>query len=705
MSVDLYALLIGAEFYFPNLTEEGTIFPSLKGCVRDITRVEEELLKTRLSVPPERILKLRASNPGDGSKKPPEPPAEWPTYENITAKFDELIAMAPPKSQVYIHYSGHGGRATSIWKDLKGSNGIDETIVPINIEDVAFSRYLRDLELARLIRKMVDKELVVTVVLDSCHSGGMTRGDGNDIGIRGSAIIDTRERPLDQEPSRVASREELIDNWKGMTAKATRSVKANSGWLPEPNGYVLLAACKESESAIEFAFNGSGRSGALTHWLLHALQEMGPHISWKQVHDRVLAKINSQFASQTPQLEGEVDRQVFGLQQVPPVYAVRVLQFDQPDKRVKLNTGEALGAAIDAGYAIFPANTSDFTDTTKRLAVAKLTAPGATESWAKITDSVANLDLQGGEQAVLVDSGVAALRGRVRLVTEPPPPSKAEREAALLAIETAIQQFGQGFLKIVNQNEATNYQVAISEEGFYEILDAQGKPFNNMRPALKISDAKAAETIVARLRHLYKFHTVEQLRNADVLSPLAGKLTIEVFKAPADAKSFQAPAVAPEPLIGAGGQRTIEIGQSFYLHVRNNSAIDLNIAILDLDSAWSITQVMPPPKLGLETFPLGKNEELWLSFKAKLEPQYETGAEILKVFAAIGPARFRFLELPNLDEPFVSRTTRGLTAASNVMEQLMSEFNDDQPHTRSVELEVGASAEWIVAEVALHLHR
>ena len=38
------------------------------------------------------------------------------------------------------------------------------------------ARYLRDVELAHLLSAMVAKGLVVTVVLDSCHSGGATRG-------------------------------------------------------------------------------------------------------------------------------------------------------------------------------------------------------------------------------------------------------------------------------------------------------------------------------------------------------------------------------------------------------------------------------------------------------------------------------------------------------------------------------------------------
>jgi hypothetical protein len=702
MSESIYALLIGAGFYFPNMTETGATFPSLQGCVRDITRVEKELLIGRLQVPPEHILTLKASEAG--KDKPDEPPEQWPTYDNIVAKFQELINMAQPGSQVYIHYSGHGGRATSRYKEVKGQDGIDETIVPIDIQDVAASRYLRDLELARLLKVMADKGLAVTLVLDCCHSGGLTRGGGQDIAVRGGMGIDTYERPRDKEESLVAPHAELIRNWREMSAAATRSITASSGWLPEPTGYVMLAACKENELAVEYAFNGTGRSGALTYWLLHALQEMGPGFSWKQVHDRILGKINSQFVRQTPQLEGEAGRQVFGLTQIPPVYAVRVLQYDSAHARVELNTGQALGAAEGAGFAIFPANSTDFTKVKERLAVAEITQLGATQSWARITESITPLNLQGGEQAVLIDSGVTAVRGQVRLVEEPPPPPAPERMAALQAVEDAMTQHGRGFLVKVGKDKTANYQVAISKAGEFEILDAQGTPFTNLRPALTISDPGAAEKVVGRLKHLYKYHTVEQLRNPDIVSPLAGALTVKAFKAPPEAVSFVAPPQPPEPLDSPGGTPLVTSGDRIYVLIKNNSALDLNIAMLDLDSNWGIAQVLPPASYNKDTLLLESKKELWPVMNMKIPQGYNEGRDTLKVFATIGSASFRFLELPALDQQFQSLRSKGRTARG-VLEQLLAAFNDDMHRTRNASLEVQASAEWVVGEVTLHIRQ
>ncbi|MEG4419920.1 hypothetical protein QUA70_15235 [Microcoleus sp. LAD1_D5] len=47
--------------------------------------------------------------------------------------------------------------------------GLDEALVPTDIGQPN-SRYLRDLELAKLLEERVEKELVVTLVLDPANS-------------------------------------------------------------------------------------------------------------------------------------------------------------------------------------------------------------------------------------------------------------------------------------------------------------------------------------------------------------------------------------------------------------------------------------------------------------------------------------------------------------------------------------------------------
>src|SRR5690606_13054979 len=158
--------------------------------------------------------------------------------------FKKIAEMAQPGDQVYIHYAGHGGRTATIDRRHKGEDGIDEALVPMDIGN-SEARYLRDIELAKLLNDMAKKGLKVTAVLDSCHSGRMVRDGNVGVAVRGLSIVDTTPRPAE---SLVAPLEELIGNWDdlGDGSGPTRKLAVGSGWLPVPRGFVLLAACRPS---------------------------------------------------------------------------------------------------------------------------------------------------------------------------------------------------------------------------------------------------------------------------------------------------------------------------------------------------------------------------------------------------------------------------------------------------------------------------
>ena len=89
-----------------------------------------------------------------------------------------------------------------------------------------------------LMKKMVDKGLVVTLVIDCCHSGGTVRGEYAN--IRGLDTIDETERPIS---NLVASPEELTQYWQSLTQQqpdtlraVTRKGTSVAGMLPEVEG-------------------------------------------------------------------------------------------------------------------------------------------------------------------------------------------------------------------------------------------------------------------------------------------------------------------------------------------------------------------------------------------------------------------------------------------------------------------------------------
>jgi hypothetical protein len=697
---ELYALLIGIDCYLPNKLPGGGYYPSLHGCVRDINHVEE-FLKSRLDLSDEHILKLTASN--SGSDKPSESKDKWPTYENMVSHFKKLSTIAKPGDQVYIHYSGHGGRTNTKFPELKGPNGLDESLVPTDIGN-SEARYLRDIDIAYLLKEMVDKGLIVTIAFDSCHSGGATRGR-NIAAIRGLDIIDTTERPME---SLVASDKELADTWS-LTQDAKRDINLGSGWLPKSNGYVLLAACRPSESACEYPFEGREINGALTYWLLSSLNELlkgkSYGITYKQLHDRILAKVHSQFANQTPMLEGDGSRVVFGSDHVKPQYAVTVMNVDSDKKQVLLNAGQAHGIKKGAYFDIYPPDTVDFTQFDKRLATAKVVELGSTDSWAEF--SILNkATIVQGAQAVLLDPGSVLLIKKVHLVKNDKLPLEINQDAALGKVKNAIEDAK--WVELAKENENAEYQVAINCDSEFEIWDCVGQAFENLRPPLRISDPQSPSKLVQRLVHLARYHAIGQLSNCDPNSPVANKLIVELTGMQKEYDPADPP--QPQPFENSGDIQSIKVGEWTFLRIRNNlpsgrendpSRI-LNIAVLDMQPGWGIKQVYPS---GIEPFePLDPGKEIIIPLQANLPAGYKKGKDTLKVFATIGTTNFRWLELPPLDKTQArSVTTRG--GPTNPLEELFAAVTEEAPKMRDVDAATYPSREWVTAQVEIHMHQ
>ncbi|MBV9924331.1 MAG: caspase family protein [Acidobacteria bacterium] len=670
----LHCLLIGVDCYMPNRLPDGGCYQSLAGCVRDIGRVETFLKK--LGVPDAQITKLTATD--TGAETPSEPEDRWPTYENIVAAFQRLIRDAREGEQVYVHYSGHGGRTVTGFPELKGADGLDESLVPTDIGR-AGTRYLRDVEMAYLLQQMVEKKLVATIVFDSCHSGGATRGLGGAT-ARGIPSIDTTERPAE---SLVATREELARVWRAVPPGRTRNAELGARWVPEMDSVLLLAACRANEVANETEFAEGERNGALTYWLLDSLKQVGSGLTFKMLHDRILGKVRAQFPSQTPQLHGDGARVVFDVNRAPRPASVRVLEVDRARYRLKLEAGKAQGVGAGSNFAVYAAQAADFTNAAERLALASVTSVEATTSWAELADGGDLSSVEEGAQAILLDAGALKLRGRIRLVKQDGLPASFSQEAALQKAAAEIE--GSNWVRAAKDGEGADYQVAVNANGEYEVWDATGQLISNLRPALKVEDADAAAGLVKRLVHLTKYRNVKLIDNSDAHATLARQLTVEL-------EGAEAP----------GGEYVLEVGESATLRVTNNSPKVLNLTIFDLQPDWGVKKVYPSDA-DSEILDPGRSLELPLT-DVSLPEGYAEGVDAVKVFATVEPTSFNWLELPALDQPNVRSLKR---SPSNPLEQLMAGFAADAPppNLRAFNLNAPAAATWTAAQLEFRVRR
>ncbi|MDX2228278.1 MAG: caspase family protein [Leptolyngbyaceae cyanobacterium bins.349] len=708
----LHVLLIGIDYYKPN-----RLYKSLQGAVRDINLVET-FLKETFKIPVERIRKLISPNPDDPALAHLQSsPAQEPTYANLVKAFADITQTAQPGDQVYIHYSGHGGRATTIYPNLKQgtTDQMDEGLVPMDIGDTAEGRYLRDIEMNTLLKRMTEKGLIVTVVLDSCHSGGSTRGDAD---IRSSTEPDRLERSPE---SLVASRAELEHNWLELTATPTDERVAG---LPQTRDYVLLAACRPNEYAYEYAVNGGQeRHGALTYWMIDTLTSVatsGQPLTYKLLHDRVNAQIQSKFPQQLPMLVGDSDRLVFGSDTWSTPFTVTVIKVVSATQ-VTLNAGQAQGLSRGTRFSIYPYKTTDFTQKERQVAIVELTRVDASESSARVVPPAeggiaTNGTLEPGAPAIMVAAPVDLIQ-RVRFTEhkvageqdhELPAHFVDRQKDALDKVRQALA--GNGWVVEEQDGESAFYQVAIDREGNYEIC--KNIPIPNLRPPLSIDDPTAPQRVVDRLVHLTKYQAVASLDNSS--SKLAKTLMVEVLRE--DGQPFadtSTIAIASGDIIG--------------LRLSNQGPQPLKVAVLDLEPTWEISQI---PIGGLQTmfFALepGATENILLQMTIPDDAAYGRSQETIKVFAVQkGLADFRWLTLPPLDEPPETRgamltndlqgvaaevATRGaepegINPLNDLLAMIGADLDQAPITSKAASVVVDPTQEWVTKQVQIVVER
>ena len=688
-----YALLIGIDNY-QSIPTYSAIYKNLGGCVRDIAKVKAYLQKT-LEIPPEHIWELIApvSETNQYASIKAAENNLLPTYKNIVRAFSEVTDAANPKDRVYIHYSGHGGRATTVYGDLKGGVKHDESLVPMDVADEN-SRHLRDVEITTLLKRLTDKGCIVTVIFDSCHSGDATRGD---YAIRGSKEIDTKDSKIE---SLVASEAELIANWE-------EANKSQGVWLPQANEYVFIGACLDTEVAYECRIDGE-KCGALTHWMLNTLTALPQGSTYQMLFERINAKVRSELRErQTPVLLGAGDRTIFGSDRISYQYSVSVANVTTVENKitqVELSAGMASGLGIGARFGIHPLGATDLLDS-QQIAVLEVTESLALKSKAKVISIQEGKTIEQGAQAVMLSPPVDLVQTINLFEKEEgteddrlPPELLAKQASALETIRKAMA--GHGWIKEASGNQRKeHFQVSINQKGEYEI--ARGLPIDNLFPVVKIGDPDAGQEIVKRLVHLAKYEAVQGLKNP--YSDLANALEVKLI--PQN--------ISPTAEEDANSNNiTLVSGDIATLHIKNISEREINIVVIDLEPTWEVSRIPLKPGSLEKFYQFAPGQEINQKLRLKLpdNEKYEKKMEVIKVFAMYGEADFRWLELPPLDEPLASAKSRGLDESKSrgVLENLFAAFGTDADKTPPVtraEAIFEPGEEWVTKEIQITVKR
>ncbi|MEL6989477.1 MAG: caspase family protein, partial [Bacteroidota bacterium] len=250
---------------------------SLKGCVNDVIS-QRELLVHRFGFNPQDIMTVS----DDSEIKP--------TRDNILQAFQShLIEQVKPNDVVVFHFSGHGRRVLD--PDSTATDNLTSTFVPSDSERIQSGEdiFVTDITGRTLFLLMAGiNSDNLTAVLDSCHSGGGTRGNYRVRSLDRSTFGADKPSPIE------------LEYRNQLQAKVKVSAEDLSKEIPKG---IILGATQPEQLAVDASFEGFN-AGVFSYVLTRYL--------WQMSEPRTVRTVFEQVARQTTQIST--------LDQIPTFY-------------------------------------------------------------------------------------------------------------------------------------------------------------------------------------------------------------------------------------------------------------------------------------------------------------------------------------------------------------------------------------------------
>lgn len=234
----------------------------------------------------------------------------------ILKSMNDLLEASKANDIAFIYYAGHGSQVPNSL--AKETDKKDESMVPSDtykegVEDI------RDKELAKIYNAFLDKGVKLTVIMDCCHSGSLSRGP-NAPG-KSRFIADARYDAKDaSQPTPPETRAE--------------------------GNFLIISAAQDNEFAQEQRDENNIPHGAFTIALCQALEQQSVNASVLNLFTSLRAIIKSNGKKQEPVLGGSSARQqqtLFGIEKgtLPDKSLIAISGFE--NGKVLLQGGFALG--------------------------------------------------------------------------------------------------------------------------------------------------------------------------------------------------------------------------------------------------------------------------------------------------------------------------------------------------------------------------
>lgn len=481
---------------------------------------------------------------------------EQATRQAIITAWQSLIEKTQAGDTVFIQYSGHGSQMRDVHGDEE--DGMDETILPHDTRDPGRQVFdITDDEIKEWVDALLAKTDNVVMLFDCCHSASATRQVG-------APTVPTRRAdpdPRDPPPAATGARSvEVVEH-------------GPSGWFPPNERLVFMAGCRDDEESNEHRAPEGGRYGALTYFLMQAMQSAAADATFRDVFESVTAEVSSRYR-QHPQIEGALDRPLFGREfsgQQPFFYVNRV---DVANRLVEIGAGAAHGMKAGSQIALFRPRTRRFDRDSNRLTTATIVQVGGISSQAQLPDEVdaASVPLRARGVELMRSSGDQRLR--VALTAE------AGQEAVLAGLQDALPASDR--LRITGESEGADAQVLVQPQAI-SLLFPDGRlmmqPVSAQTPNLE-------DEIRSRLEAAARFQNVLHIENPN--SSLVNALEIR-FERQAAAGANSGQALTPQQ----GGQLVVREREPYLIRFTNRGATTVYVTVLALSADWQIAKLYP----------------------------------------------------------------------------------------------------------------
>ena len=535
------ALLVGIDKY--------KAVNGLSGCVADVRNMGG-LLKGKFDFPDDSILVLTD---------------DQATHAAIVQAFkDHLVGRAETGAIVVFHYSGHGSQMKD--PSDKSSSGLISTIVPHDSRTEGHYDINAD-ELRGLFALLSPITKNVTFVFDSCHSGLIMREILEKSPARPRARVvepDLRVPPPPPPEARLAARG---------VGEADQGLKGRD--------YALLSACQADEVAFEYADEGNP-CGTMTHFLVAEVLGSGKAgATYRDVMDKVKAKVTGVYRRQHPQLQGaKIDDYLFSDES--SLAQPYVLASPEGDGIV-LEAGQVHGMTQGSIFDVYAPETKKFDDLTKAVPHVELTSVDTYQSKGKL---LGGRSIKPSSRAVERQHNFQGRKVRLHLVDPGQSPILRKlREAVAGGGRTdpdnpKSPSFNQTFELLEKPADAQLLMTEQKTDQGTRSIVLTGGDATPLSPPVPVDDAKVVEHVLKQLSGWARWLNLLGLENP------RGSLTVDFEIRPAVGGGRDAELLKRPDL-------TLVAGQDVEFTVTNRSGKGIYFAILDLASDGSVGVVYP----------------------------------------------------------------------------------------------------------------